>query len=51
MEKPTYDEAVKAKGILLAYLEGLVDYKSSEEIESNLQKVILYVALKQEYNI
>lgn len=51
MEKPTYEEAIKAKAVLLAYLEGLIDYKSSEEIERNLQKVILYLALKQEYNI
>ena len=45
MEKPTYEQAVEAKRILLEYI-GDIDYI---ETKREKKEVILYFALTQEY--
>lgn len=48
MEKPSYEEAKNAKQVLIKYLEGILNYKSEEEIKKE-GRAILLIALIQDY--
>jgi hypothetical protein len=47
-QKPTYEEAKKAKEILLEYLE-VPEYVGKDEYDRNRAQMIVYLALKQDY--